>query len=119
MTPKKPIPSQVLVDICFAKPNKMFSPEVNALIRFLHYSVPVPCRECGKKRRRHWTMMCSFRAHSALQFSIKKSATIHDPLTPVCTDHFLDWRPFDDQSDSPAPTDPSDSSHESAPPCQP
>jgi len=79
------------VNVCEAKPNPMFTEAQRASIRFLLYNKSVPCAECGKKRRKHWTMMCEFLAHSMgvdHPFAIK-SGLVHPPLAPVCGDHLL------------------------------
>lgn len=88
---KPKAPGILFVDIREAKPNKMFSEEQRAAIRFLIYSRPVACAECGKKKKSLWTMICQFRAHSMENiFAIKKSEKSHPPLAGVCGDHMLE-----------------------------
>lgn len=80
------------VEIFDAKPNEMFTPELTAWLRFLRYNRPVPCAECGKKKRNHWTMLCAFKAVTIPNgaFALNADACqVHPPLTPVCTDHPL------------------------------
>lgn len=77
------------VQILEAKPNKMFTEQHRQLVRFLRYSMAVPCAECGRRKRTHWTMLFSFQAMSMGFLVPKKSGKIHMPLTPVCTDHIL------------------------------
>lgn len=77
------------VEILEAKPNKMFTEDMRQLIRFLHYTKAVACAECGKKKKRHWTMLCSFQATSMGAFVLTRSGKVHRPLTPVCGAHPL------------------------------
>lgn len=80
------------VQLIEAKPNKMFSEDQRASIRFLRYSRAVKCAECGRKRKLHWTSLLSFKAIDMKTPSfVARSATniVHPPLTPVCTDHPL------------------------------
>ena len=70
-----------------AKDNPMFAPQMTALIRFAHYEKPVTCVHCGKKTRRHWTMLCPFTVPTEQAFQLVPSKIEHPPLTPVCTDH--------------------------------
>jgi len=75
-----------------AKPNPMFTEEQRVLVRFVHYSAAVPCCECGRRSKKHWTMSCSFAAHSfpaTFSVSLAKSGKVHLPLAPVCTSHLL------------------------------
>ncbi len=72
------------VQILEAKPNKMFSEDQRALVRFLRYNKSVPCAECGRRKRIHWTMLCSFQAYTMAAIVPKKSGKVHLPLTPVC-----------------------------------
>ena len=71
-----------------AKPNKMFSPQLTALLRFATYRKAVPCAECGKKRKAHWTMLCPFRATSPVGFGLEPG-NLRAPGDPVCSDHPL------------------------------
>lgn len=77
------------VEIFEAKPNPMFTAAQRALIRFLHYNLPVKCAECGKSRKRHWTMLCAFQALDMGMLIPKRSGKVHLPLTPVCGKHLL------------------------------
>lgn len=75
-----------------AKPNKLFSEEQRATVRFLHYVLPVECAECGRRSKSHWTSTLSFQAMDAKHsFLVLTSATgkVHPPLTPVCGSHPL------------------------------
>lgn len=87
---KLPIKRPILaVSIHEAKPNKLFSEEQRAAVRFLRYNQTLPCEECGRRRKVMWTMLCEFYAHSMGQFSVTKSGKKHTPLTAVCGDHLL------------------------------
>jgi hypothetical protein len=79
----------ILVGVHEAKPNKLFSESQRALIRFLRYSRPVPCAECGRKSKSHWSMLCSFEATSMSPFVPIPGKMVHLPLAPVCTAHPL------------------------------
>ncbi len=80
----------VQVQISEAKPNPMFTEEQRALVRFIHYSHPVACAECGRRSKHHWTSLISFQAMDmkGSTFTLR-SATgkVHLPLTPVCSAH--------------------------------
>lgn len=81
-------PADVLqVAIFEAAPNDMFSEAQRANVRFLRFSHPVPCAECGKHTRKHWTMLYSFKALRMAFVIPAESGKIHPPLTPVCDDH--------------------------------
>jgi len=84
-------PGPVCVEAFPAKPNKMFSAEITQLVAFLRYTQAVPCAECGKRSKHHWTMRCSFEAHSMKpgMFTLAQSGTVHLPLAPVCRAHLL------------------------------
>ena len=75
--------------ICDPGPNKMFPDWMAKRVKFLIYSGPVACAECGKKKTRHWTMCCSFRVGGMATFVVSKGEKLHMPLTPVCVDHLL------------------------------
>jgi hypothetical protein len=77
------------VNVCEAKPNPLFTEQQRAAVRFLIYNKSVPCAECGKKLRKHWTMICEFMAHSMGTFAVQKSGLVHPPLSPVCGAHLL------------------------------
>ena len=79
----------MLVGVHEAKPNKLFSEEQRAIVRFLHYSKPVPCAECGKKRKAHWTMLCEFRVQGLGQFIMIPGKNRLLPMAPVCQSHCL------------------------------
>jgi hypothetical protein len=77
------------VQIYEAKPNKLFSEEQTAWIRFLRYNKPIKCAECGKKTKKLWTALSEFVAYSMVSLTMETSCKIHLPLTPVCDDHPL------------------------------
>jgi hypothetical protein len=79
----------LFVQIFEAKPNPMFTEEQRATVRFLHYNKPVPCSECGKRKRQHWTFIVEFLAHSMGTLVLAKSGLVHPPLAPVCRNHLL------------------------------
>jgi hypothetical protein len=81
----------VWVELIRAKPNKMFSEEQRQTVMFLRYSAPVPCGECGKRSKYHWTMLLSFVAHSMQpgMFILGESGKVHLPFAPVCRGHLL------------------------------
>jgi hypothetical protein len=84
-------PAMVGVQILEAKPNKLFTEEQREIVRFLRYTSAVPCAECGKRRKLHWTLLWSFKAKTMPKraFVLQDSGKIHLPLTPVCTSHLL------------------------------
>ena len=84
-------PAFVGVQILEAKPNKLFTEEQRQIVRFLRYSKAIPCAECGKRRRVHWTLLWTFRAKSLKPglFVPFDSGKVHMPLTPVCASHLL------------------------------
>lgn len=88
---KKLNPEHVLqVHLLEAKPNKMFTAEQTAAVRFLHYSHLVECAECGKRCKYHWTSLFSFQAmdfKSSIFVLRSSSGKVHPPLTPVCGSH--------------------------------
>lgn len=90
---KKKVPIILYVSVCKAKLNKMFSEEQRQAVLFLIYNQFICCTECGKKRKRMWTMLCQFKAASCGPHSLDESNKSHPPLTPVCQDHPLlpDW----------------------------
>lgn len=77
------------VQIFEAKPNPLFTENQRATIRFLSYNKYVPCAECGKKSRGHWTALYEFLAHTMAPFVPLRSGLVHPPLAPVCRDHLL------------------------------
>lgn len=80
------------VRIFEARPNKLFSDEHRASVRFLRYSQPVECAECGHRSKSHWTSLWSFKAMDVKgsQFVLRSATgTVHAPLTPVCGTHPL------------------------------
>jgi hypothetical protein len=79
----------ITVQILEAKPNKLFTADQRAWVRFLRYSRAVPCAECGKRRRLHWTMLFSFEAKSMGFVIPVPGRGAHLPLTPVCASHLL------------------------------
>lgn len=81
--------------LCEAKPNKMFSEEQRAAIRFLRYSAAVPCAECGRRKRTLWTALYSFKALNMGTLVPIESDKIHLPMTGVCQSHILkasEWK---------------------------
>lgn len=83
-------PPEILhVQILEAKPNKLFTEEQRAGIRFLRYNQTVICAECGKRRKIMWSMLCEFHAHSMGTFTVVESTKKHPPLAAVCGDHLL------------------------------
>jgi len=78
------------VEILEAKPNPLFTEDQRRAVRFLRYSRTVPCAECGKKVRIHWTLLVEFQCMDPNSFVIaQRSSKRHMPLTPVCKDHPL------------------------------
>jgi hypothetical protein len=77
------------VRLLSAKPNRMFPEWMTERVRFLRFSDSVPCAECGRKRKHHWTMLCAFQAHTMAPLIAKKSGTVHLPLAAVCRQHLL------------------------------
>lgn len=84
-------PLPVMVQFMAAKPNTMFSAEMTQLVTFLRYTQAVPCAECGKRSKHHWTMLVSFQAQSMKpgMFTLAQSGKVHLPLAPVCRAHLL------------------------------
>jgi hypothetical protein len=71
------------------RPNKMFPPQITALIRAYVAAKGEqfgPCPVCGKKKRGRWTMLCPFRAYNLGQFKVIMAGE-YPPLTLVCCDH--------------------------------
>jgi hypothetical protein len=89
MTGQKKREDVITVQILEAKPNKLFTEEQRAWVRFLRYSHAVRCAECGKRRRLHWTMLFSFEAKSMGFVIPVPGKGAHLPLTPVCASHLL------------------------------
>jgi hypothetical protein len=81
--------STLWVSIREAKPNKMFTEQQTAAVRFLVYNKPVVCAECGKKTKKMWTMLCQFEAPTMANIALAESGKIYMPLAPVCFDHPL------------------------------
>lgn len=81
----------ITVTIAEARPNTLFSEELRQAIRFLRFSVPVACAECGSTRKAHWTMLGPFFAHTFPKhaFVLQESGTRHEGMTPVCRAHLL------------------------------
>jgi hypothetical protein len=77
------------VQLLTAKPNKMFPDWMTERVRFLRFSKAIACAECGRRSKHHWTMFCSFEAHSMAMLVPKKSGKEHPPLTAVCRSHLL------------------------------
>lgn len=93
MSARQEKPGQVIeVQILEAQPNKLFTEDERALVRFLRYSQAVPCAECGRRRRLHWTMLLSFEAKTMpdkASFTLVPGKRAHPPLIPVCSSHLL------------------------------
>jgi len=69
-------------------PNKMFTPQLTALIRFALAEAPIACVECGKLTRKLWTMLAPFHATNQMSFVLKRGIE-REPLALVCADHPL------------------------------
>lgn len=90
---KKP-PEILWVQICEAKPNKMFTEAQRASVRFLRFNRHVTCAACGKKVRVPWPMLCEFRATYDMDarprsFTLEDYPQTFPPLTPVCGSHCM------------------------------
>ncbi len=81
----------ITVTIAEARPNKLFSEELRQAIRFLRFSAPVACAECGTQRKTHWTMLMVFTAQTMPKqgFVLHASGKRHAPMRPVCRAHLL------------------------------
>ena len=81
------------VQILDPAPNKMFSEWQTSTTKFLRFNRAVPCAECGKRSKNHWTQLVSFKAHDmkGISFSLEHtgSGRVYPPLTPVCDSHPL------------------------------
>jgi hypothetical protein len=77
------------VEIVEAEPNKMFSEDQRPWVRFLRFNKSVPCKECGRQSRLHWTLLMEFLAHDLSSYTTLQSGQVHQPLSPVCTKHLL------------------------------
>lgn len=77
------------VSICEAKPNKLFTEEERAWVRFLIYNQRIPCVECGRKVKKMWTMLCQFTCLNMDKLVAHEGKKSHPPLTPVCDEHPL------------------------------
>lgn len=82
------------VELYEAKANKLFSKQQTSLVRFMRFyrsgkKTSVKCAHCGRKTSSPWTQLCSFRVADLSCFSLKPSANVYDPLTPVCGKHIL------------------------------
>ena len=85
----------LVVGLYEAKPNKLFTEEQRAAVRFLRYNQAVPCAECGRRSKAHWTVLYSFEAQSLGMLVPKRSGKVHMPLAPVCRSHILamaEWK---------------------------
>jgi hypothetical protein len=87
-------PRPLWVGLYEARPNKMFTEEQRASVRFLRYSELVACSECGRRSKTHWTVLCSFEAQSLGFLVPKRSGKVHRPLDPVCRAHILAMAPW-------------------------
>ena len=92
MTTAPAEPEPLMVALYEARPNKLFTEDQRALVRFFRYSQAVPCAECGRRRRLHWTMLLSFEATTMpnrASFTLVPGKRAHLPLTPVCSNHLM------------------------------
>lgn len=71
------------------KPNHMFPEWLTQRTLFMTFTDKVACAECGKKRKKHWTLVCSFQAKSMAMVVPSASGKVHLPFAAVCTDHLL------------------------------
>ena len=78
------------------KPNDFFPNWMTERLRFLSYSQAVPCAHCGKKRKKHWTLLMAFKVadmpnvdRGENPFILADSEKVYPPLTPVCTKHLM------------------------------
>lgn len=80
-----------VVTVTEPRPNKLFGEFIHAITRLLTYQKPVACAHCGKKRKRHWTLLVFFRVMDMPEtaFELVPSENEYPPLTPVCDDHIL------------------------------
>jgi len=79
--------SEILfVQVLEARPNKLFTEEQRAAVRFLRFNRAVLCTECGKRRKAMWTMLCEFRAYDMDAGGLIPKK-VHKPLDAVCEDH--------------------------------
>lgn len=69
-------------------PNKMWSPQITALIRVALAEDPIACAQCGKLKRKLWTMLAPFHATTMLPFTLERGIE-RKSLELVCTDHPL------------------------------
>jgi hypothetical protein len=79
----------LLVEFLPPKPNPFFTEEQHRATSFIRYSKPVPCAECGRRRKVMWTQRWSFCVMEESTYTLRPSAKIHIPGTPVCTSHIL------------------------------
>src|SRR5262245_34725939 len=76
-----------------AKENKMFPPELTALVRFGKTKTAQPCGYCGRKKLIRWTLLCPFKLadwKKQLTPTLNVEETVFEPCTLVCVDHILD-----------------------------
>lgn len=71
------------------KPNPMFTEWQRQSVRFLTYNKAVPCEECGRRSRHHWTLIVEFIANTMAHIVPFSSGLVHKPLAPVCRAHLL------------------------------
>jgi hypothetical protein len=73
-----------------AAPNPMFSEIERASILFVRYETAVPCGECGRKSRHHWTCYVRFKAANPRKgcFTLPFGSWLKEG-TPVCRAHPL------------------------------
>lgn len=78
-----------LIAVNECKPNPLFTERQHSLTRFLRFSGPVPCAECGRRSRLQWTQLATFRVMREEQFTLQAGEKVHLPMAPVCTKHIL------------------------------
>lgn len=76
-----------IVAVTPPKPNKLFDEWSHNTTRFLTFSKAVPCAECGKRSKHHWTSLASFSVMLERLFTLVPSEKVHLPFTPVCSRH--------------------------------
>jgi len=93
----------IMVEVFEAKPNRMLGEALRALTRFLRFERAVPCQECGRKSKHHWTMLIPFAAYTmpTNAFKATVSGKRHAPGAPVCRAHPM--APLDVETNEPQP----------------
>ncbi len=85
------MPETITVSYGQPAPNKMFAPELTALLRFVTYSEKVECAYCKKRTKKQWTLLCPFKVADMgmSRFAIIPSARVFGAGDAVCSKHFL------------------------------